>query len=195
MIAFTKPYTILVDMDGVLVWWEKHFLAEMKRRYPHIKVWEFGQRTEADQPLVDKMFYLPEVQSVLRTPGFYSQLEPIEGSKQALEEMKASGLDVAICTSPALRNPTCASDKYDSIKRLYGKSWADEVIIAKKKYRVNGDILIDDKAFVSREADATWTHVRFDQSYNRGDMSRLRITGWNNWESAVQLALESREAA
>ena len=141
------------------------------------------------------MFYLPEVQDVLRTPGFYLSLEPIEGGREALEAMRDAGYDVAICTSPSLRNSTCASDKYEWIKRHYGKSWADTVIITKQKWRVTGDILVDDKANVEGSDRASWSHIRFDQSYNRGDMTRPRMVGWTDWQRAVESTLELRRAA
>jgi len=192
---FRIPPTILVDMDGVLGWWEKHFIAQMKSRYPHVKVWEFGVRTEADQPAINKLFDLPEVQDVLRTPGFYAALKPIAGGFEALEAMRKRGFDVAICTAPSLRNPTCASDKYEWILRNFGSYWADRTIITKEKWRVDADLLVDDKSHVAGTEKARWSHLVFDQSYNRGDMTRPRMLGWTDWERAVYSALHEREKA
>jgi 5'-nucleotidase len=186
--------TILIDMDGVLFWWEKHFINEMRRLHPHIKMIDFGKRTLADQPLIDAIFELEETQEVLRSPGFYASLDPIEGATDALDEMSAEGFDLSVCTSPSLRNRTCASDKFFSLERFYGRKYADTAMILKDKTRARGDLLVDDKLNVRGKLKPEWDHIVFDQSYNRtGDDSRLRMHGWKDWRRAVDSGLKVRE--
>lgn len=184
--------TILVDMDGVLCWWEKHLIKRMNELYPDFPMFEFGTRTEESAHVINGLYETPEMQSVLAEDGFYYALEPIDGAKEALLEMEKLGYDVAICTAPSIRNKTCASDKYNWVIKHYGESWANRVIVTRDKTRVHGDILIDDKSQVRGAQHPSWTHVVFDQSYNRADLNRPRMNGWADWRRAVEEALAAR---
>jgi 5'-nucleotidase len=184
--------TILVDMDGVLAWWEKRFISEMRRRHPNIRMFDFGVRTELDQTYIDKIFDTDEVQDVLRTPGFYLGLDAVAGGRDALFQMRDLGFNVDVCTSPSLRNPTCASDKYHWVERELDRDFARKTIITFDKTSINGDVLVDDKVKVRGFHQPVWTHIVFDQSYNRADQNRPRIIDWGNWHLPVHSVLQQR---
>lgn len=180
---FRKPI-ILIDADNVLYHWEKRFISdvlELDATYPII---EFGQRTGME--MVDKNGREADITVRVKTrPGFYFDLDPIEGARAALEAMEAAGYDVFICTAPSLSNPTCASDKHAAITRDFGRKWADRTIITKDKTLVRGDLLIDDKPEVTGVMDPVWQHVVFDQSYNRHVTDKARLVGWDGWETVL----------
>lgn len=125
------------------------------------------------------------IHQVLAQPGFYAQLVEIPGAKTALERIRKAGHDVRFVTSPWVDNPTCASDKIDWVRRHYGDSWAQRVIITTDKTLVYGDVLVDDKPEVTGSVEPFWEHVLFDQPYNRHQSSRRRIFGWDEWETII----------
>ena len=181
---------VLVDMDGVLAWWEKNLIRRMKAQYPDVPIFEFGERTVAD--LESRSDYQTQFRAILDAPGFYRELEPVEGGLEALQAMRAAGHDVVICTAPSASNPTCGFDKYEWIKEHLGQEWVKRTVIVFDKTLIDGDILIDDKLNVTGSRTPTWTHVIFDQSYNRVP-DRLRMVGWEQWRwalAAVQLQRE-----
>jgi 5'-nucleotidase len=189
--SFARKPIALVDADNVLYHWEKRFIADVLVLDPAYPVIEFGKRTGME--MLDKSGHEPEITVRVKTrPGFYLDLDPIEGAQVALEEMKSAGIEVFICTAPSLSNPTCASDKHAAIKRDFGRFWADRTIITKDKTMVKGDILIDDKPEVHGLLIPEWDHVVFDQSYNRHITDKARLTEWVQWEESLVPVLTRR---
>ena len=176
---------ILVDADNVLYKWEEKFIADVLDIDPTYPIIPLGKRTEMEMRDNDGV----ESELIIKVktrPGFYFELEPIEGAKEALEAMEAAGFRVFICTAPSLSNPTCASDKHAAITRDFGRKWADRTIITKDKTLVHGDALIDDKPEVTGVMQPSWEHFVFDQSYNR-HVANQRINGdWSNWEEVLK---------
>ena len=113
-------------------------------------------------------------------------LQPIEGSLEALTDLASRGDEVYICTSPLLSNPFCVQEKYDWIINHLGKDWTKRMIVTKDKTIIHGDILIDDNPDVKGVQEPTWQHILYSQPYNSQVNSKKRMT-WENWESVIDL--------
>jgi 5'-nucleotidase len=170
---------ILVDMDGVIADWGHAYGESLERhgeaarlipRHADQRTFNLNDgRTEEEKDIIA---------SVMVEPGFYAQLQPIPGAKQALKEAVKAGHDVRIVTSPWVSNPTCASDKLNWIVKHYGSQWGARVVITADKTLVRGDILIDDKPEVKGSLMPEWEHILFDQPYNQ-HVQRRRIVQWD----------------
>ena len=71
------------------------------------------------------------------------------------------------------------------IKEHLGQEFAERTIITRDKTLVYGDILIDDKPEVTGIHTPAWTHVVYDQPYNR-EATANRLT-WNNYKEVLKL--------
>lgn len=170
-----------VDVDEVLAHWNPNYdrhldmhgerAALIPRTAQRLAFNLKEGRTPAEKKLIDE---------IMSTPGFYAELEPIDGGKAALEGMKLLGYEVYLVTSPWLSNPTCASDKLNWIQQHLGRYWAERTIITSHKYMVDVQLLIDDKPEIKNADQARWTQVVFDQPYNR-HVAGPRLNGWGNW--------------
>lgn len=159
---------VLVDYDGVLVYWDKRWDQRLDALgEPAANIPRSWQRTEFDlfTGLTADEHALAE--EMLNVPGYYRDLEPIPGGKAALKRLVAAGHDVWIVTSPWLTNPTCASEKLESVAELFGFEWTRRTIITSDKTLVIGDYLIDDKPKISGAIESPlWRHVLFHGPYN-----------------------------
>ena len=177
---------ILVDLDGVLCDWDANFDRHIIENWAHMP----------DMPLTPQRrsfnFYdgvSPEVangiSAIMNHPGFYAELQPIPGGKQALNQMLSEGHDVHICTAPWLTNPSCASDKLAWVEEHIGEGWAKRVVITKDKTLVRGDILIDDKPEITGSMVPEWEQVFFTQEYNKDIDHIRRINNWAEWRKVL----------
>jgi 5'-nucleotidase len=182
----TNRQHILVDMDGVLCDWSGLFEARLLEHYPHLdfpflrenKTWDMGRGV--DDPGREA------INAIKALKGFYWDLAPIPGGKEALEEMVAMGYDVSICTSPWVPNETCASDKLNWLEHHIGKGWGDRAIITGDKTVVRGDFLIDDRPEIKGIYPPEWEHLVFDATYNRGITDgRRRMNNWSEWKDLI----------
>jgi len=192
-----RGMTVLIDMDNTVVDWDAMFikrycvetratvdegeaLREMVRKRQHFEI-------EANFPadLQDSILH------VIAQPGFYASLETLPGAVEALREMVARGIDVKLVTAPHPVCPgSCASEKYDFLLTTFGSDWIDRMIITRDKTHVMGAVLIDDKPNVSgSNRNPTWTHVLFDQAYNKGVTGKPRLANWADWEKTLKGAM------
>jgi 5'(3')-deoxyribonucleotidase len=135
-----KKLRILVDMDEVLNnlldgWVEylnkRHGLRAEAR---DIKVWDVGcvypalTEEEVNQPLYDN--------------GFWESLVPKPHAVAGLEEMLGDGHEIFIVTASSVYQTLPAKIGW-LLKHYPFLTW-DDVIIARRKQMVSGDVLIDD---------------------------------------------------
>jgi 5'-nucleotidase len=194
-----KGLVVGVDQDEVLYHWNPTFHEDARREYPHINFPFLTQNVSWS--LTDGLDEegVEAVAALMNAPGFYRRLKPIEGAKEALEEMDAEGIHVFIATSPMITNPTCASDKHFSLERDFGHKWAKRAIITEDKTVLDLDFLFDDKpeitGFNTQEGRRpSWEHILFDQPYNRHVNTPLRITHWGEWRDVLEKALHHKYA-
>lgn len=170
---------LLVDMDAVIAHWGAEYdrmldtygdAAASIPRTADQRQWDLNHGRTFEEKVI--------IREIMNTPGFYRNLEPIEGAREALEAAVAAGHDVRIVSAPFVSNPTCASDKVDWIVRHYGADWAARVVLTGDKTVVHGDYLIDDKPVITGSMEPTWEHIVFgDYAYNQ-DADKWRIHVW-----------------
>lgn len=175
---------ILIDMDGVIADFDREFLQRWRTRHPdkfyipleeRITFYVKEQYPEELKPLVIE---------IIREPGFFRDIVPVEGAKEALMEMDGMGLEVFICTSPITAYKNCVLEKYEWVDRVLGSDWVKRVIMTKDKTFVKADYLIDDKPEITGvENPPSWEHILYDRPYNR-EVNKKRIT-WENWKDVI----------
>jgi 5'-nucleotidase len=177
---------ILVDMDGVIADYDGELLQRWRSRHADKFYIPLEERTT---------FYVkdnypeelkPLVAEILLEAGFFRNMLPVPGAKEALEEMQARGLEVFICTSPLSSYKNCVLEKYEWVEEYLGPSWVRQIVLTKDKTIIKGDILIDDKPLITgAEEHPEWEHILYDRPYNKG-VHRRRIT-WDNWRNVLLL--------
>lgn len=176
---------ILVDMDGVIVDFEKRFFDRWRFLHPEKPYIDLRTRT---------LFYIKDeypkeyrefVKAIQEEQGFFENMEPIPGGIEALHEMKEQGHQVFICTSPLTKYENCVGEKFAWVDKHLGRKWVPRVVLTSDKTIVQGDVLIDDRPeIVGVEKHPAWEHILYDQSYNRNVEGRRRLT-WENWKEVL----------
>jgi 5'-nucleotidase len=177
------PRTILVDMDGVLADFQSAILAIWEAEHPHEFTLKESEVTEHDMTQLFPPELRDEFDAIALREGFFRSLPPIEGGREALTEMQRLGLNVRICTAPKKIHRFCVPEKYAWIEEHLGGDWTNRMVMTRDKTLVAGDILIDDKPCVTGSLTPTWTHVLYDQTYNRST-DKPRLT-WQNWKEVL----------
>ena len=175
---------ILVDMDGVISDFDGEFLKRWRERHPEKFYIPMEERT---------VFYVkdqypdelkPLVSEILLEPGFFRNIMPMDGAKEALFEMDQMGIGVFICSSPLSVYTNCVLEKYEWVENYLGSSWVNRIIITKDKTLVKADYLIDDKPEITGvENPPSWEQILYDRPYNR-DANKRRLT-WRNWKDVL----------
>lgn len=188
--VFPDGFTVLVDMDGVLCRWQDRFDKGLRESYPHIPIVPFDQVTSFKTQKFYADEYRAEIAEMMDTPGFYRELEPMDGAVEAIHAMADAGIQVFLCTAPYVTNKTCASEKMEWVETHLGKGYLNRTVITSDKTLVRGDVLIDDKPSISGAMDPIWKHIVFDAPYNRNMTPRL--DHWSEWQTVLaEVARES----
>ena len=175
---------VLVDMDGVLADFEGYLIQRWEQLYPD---------SYKIRPEERKHFYIsrqlpkewrPKLYQIMYAREFFASLPPIPGGKEALNEMRALGWQVHICSSPLIENRTGASEKFAWVEEHLGRDWVGDLILTSDKTLVRGDVLIDDRPELNGVETPTWEHVLYDQVYNRRVKGKRRLT-WENWKEVL----------
>ncbi|MBK9924682.1 MAG: 5'-3'-deoxyribonucleotidase [Anaerolineales bacterium] len=177
---------ILIDMDGVISDFDGEFLKRWQTRHPDKFYIPMEERT---------VFYVkdqypeelkPLVAEILLEPGFFRDMMPMDGAKEALLEMAAMGLEVFICTSPLTTYKNCVLEKFEWVDQFLGPEWVKRIVLTKDKTLVKADYIIDDKPDITGvESKPDWEHILYDRPYNKGG-SKKRLT-WENWKDVLNL--------
>jgi 5'-nucleotidase len=177
--SFTlSPPTILIDMDGVLVDWDKGFLKEWGDR-------PMGLRNKYEMEQCVGEGYSEEAKSVFYQKGFFFNLPPMAGSLEALHAIVSRGYDVKICTRPIL-SPYCVQEKYAWVEKYLGSQWMEKIVMTSDKTIVIGSLLIDDHPAMKGSRVPSWRQVIFDAPYNRGRTDLPRLNSWDQWEKLFE---------
>jgi len=177
---------ILIDMDGVISDYDQEFLQRWRSRHAD----KFYVPVEARTTFYVVDEYPEELKplaaEIVLESGFFRDMVPVPGAKEALEEMRAMGFEVFICSSPLSTYQNCVLEKYEWVEEHLGAAWVRQLILTKDKTVIKGDFLIDDKPLITGAQDPPdWEHIVYDRPYNRGTNKR-RIT-WNNWKDVLVL--------
>lgn len=188
--VFPDGFTVLVDMDGVLCRWQERFDKGLREGYPHIPIFPYEQVTSFKTQKFYADEHRAEISEMMNTPGFYRELEPMEGAVEAIHAMADAGIQVFLCTAPYVTNKTCASEKMEWVETHLGAGYLNRTVITSDKTLVRGDVLIDDKPSISGAMEPVWKHIVFDAPYNRNQTPRL--DRWDEWQTVLaEVARES----
>ena len=175
---------ILVDMDGVIADFDSEFLQRWRSRHPD----KLYIPLEARKTFYVKDSYpeelKPLVAEILLEPSFFRDMLPMPGAKAALEEMRARGFEVFLCTSPLSTYNHCVLEKYEWVEKVLGPAWVRQIVLTKDKTIIKGDFLIDDKPAITGAVDPPeWEHILYDRPYNR-HINKRRLA-WENWKDIL----------
>lgn len=135
---------VLVDCDGPLALFDQAMLDIVfdltGRRYmlEDIKGWEIFESIEIDKPEVRKDAY-----NRIKAKGGCLGIPVNGGAQDGLKALQKKA-DVIICTSPFYGGETWVHEREMWLKEHF-KIDGKEIIHARRKYHIAGDMLIDDK--------------------------------------------------
>lgn len=177
--------TVLVDQDGPLADFDAAVYAVLFDAGYNLDTltrtqWETSN--DIRQQLGDNAANL--IDTARRSAGFYRHLPVVAGAQNAIETLLDHGFHVAVCTTPSLKNPTCASDKLAWIEEHFPKL-KKHFAVAYDKTLVRGAVLVDDKPIVTGSLDPMWQHIRFVTAHHRGidigaNKKTLSMDGWED---------------
>lgn len=189
-----KPI-VLVDMDDVLAEFTEEWLSRYNAEYSDSITAESFDGWDAlscvKPECGEKIF------DYFRAPGIYRHLQPKEGSQQVMQWLVNSGVEVLIVTDSPRgtcytdegvehSNPT--DDKRAWLQEHFPMIDPDNLIVAKKKWFVQGDVLIDDKPSTVEKFQSLGRDVIcMDMPYNQHVNAKLRARTWEEIEYLLTL--------
>jgi 5'-nucleotidase len=169
----------LIDMDSTISDVRGLFTKKWNEKYPERKIKKADITTfytKDSFPKEDEH----SVMEIWRSKGFFFDQEPIKGSIEALKFLN-NVADVCLVTSHLRSNPFCVDEKDSWVEKYLGKDWAKKrLVFAKDKTRVYGNFLIDDKPEITGEKKPFWTHIHYEQPWNRG--FNIKRLNWQNYK-------------
>ena len=185
----TLKMIVLVDIDNTIAHFDGMFLERFKSKYPDQQFIKLEDR-RSFYPVEDYHKLLgidkKELKQIYESKGFFSNLSLIDGAKEALNEMKMEGLKVFLCTSPIGMYENCVLEKFKWVENNLGIEWVDNIILTNDKTLIKGNVLIDDKPnILGVNPTPEWTHIIFDQPYNREIVDKIRLTLWSDWRGVI----------
>ena len=126
---------------------------------------------------------------LLESVGFIRSLPPVDGAIEAIDRLHHDGHDI-VFVSNGTNCPTSGHEKRDWLKFHFSKVWTGYVplILTSDKWRVRGDVLLDDDP---KNLDAARLHptkgLIFHATYNADVVldGIERIYGWDHFLSWV----------
>lgn len=165
---------LLIDMDNTLADWDgclNKRLLTAGYSFPPPRSWDVASRGYPADVLCC-------VYAWINAPNWYRSLPPLPGAKEVLEGLEAQGHSVYLCSSPPPFNPWASQEKRAWVREQLGLFWEPRLILTGDKTQVRGDILIDDRPWISGSVSPTWKHILYHQPYNEG-LLRPRILSWD----------------
>jgi len=184
-----SPPVVLLDMDGVLVDWDRGFL----------QAW--GGRSAVDRSkdyAMEKCVpaeHMQEARAIFHADGFFANLPPMPGAVEAVKRMAEAGYEVLFCTSPVLTSGGCPSEKFEWVRNHFGPGWVSKIVMTSDKTVVRGDVLIDDKPKITGSTRPVWRQLMFAAPYNSGVTDVPRLEAWAEWEAKLTALLSTADVA
>ena len=178
---------VLVDMDNVLVDYEKETKRQLLELYPDICL-----RPDDEAPYIEDLtLNKRDRQLVLDLQyrrGHFLNMPPVEGAVEGWQALIELGYHPQIASAPLSKNYWCIQEKLGWIDQYLGPQAVDEALIAPDKSAYKGFALIDDMPKVRNAEKATWQHVVFNQPYNQQSAAEHRLYGWKDPNLSAILA-------
>lgn len=140
-----KSMDILVDVDGVVADYLTHFLKVashvLQKDFAGTLVdeWDISKALKITKAEEDAVYHY------VAQPGFARALLPIPGAVEAVKQLHAEGHTITFVTSPIRSSPTWDFDRRMWLYDHFGENLIDDIVYARRKHRVIGDVLIDDR--------------------------------------------------
>lgn len=173
-------HTLLLDMDGPLADFDRHFYRRCSER---------GYTFDVDGPEYQQHRYFTEhlpnpserkqARRMVDTAGWFAELPVVPGAQQGVLDLLNAGVEVWVCTKPLEVNPTCHSDKANWILRHF-PPLHDRLIIAPDKSMIAGDVLLDDAPKHEWLDHAPWRPVIFAAPFNADQYPGCRRWTWGD---------------
>ena len=169
---------LLFDLDGVCCNLMKKWLAVYNRDYndhlrpEDITSWDWESFVK---PECGKRIY-----HYLNRPGFFADLEPIEGCVESLGRLAAICELVVVTASPR----QAAGDKIAWVRRHLPMVPKGNIVITHRKDLVRGDFMFDDAPKNLRNHPAV--RILMDYPYNRHFHDCYRVHSWAEAEQLIR---------
>ena len=118
--------------------------------------------------------------------GFFADLDPIEGSREALLTLSQRH-DVYI-VSAAMEIPFSFDAKYKWLQKNFAFIPSSRIVFCGDKNIINADVLVDDRSRHFKQFRGTG--ILFTAPHNNGETAHLRADNWND----VLRILEGRQS-
>jgi 5'(3')-deoxyribonucleotidase len=164
---------LLVDLDNTVADFDRGVIERMKERHgvtPESRTHRYIKEAYPDH-LHD------EVEEIYYEEGFFESLSTIQGAPRALRALQRNGYNITLCSSYLTDHRTTVHEKHEWIEDNIGEQCAKGAVFTRRKDKVRGDYLIDDKPNPRGENQAAWQHILFDQPYNR-ESTKPRVSRW-----------------
>ncbi|PQB04401.1 5' nucleotidase, NT5C type [Aureitalea marina] len=163
---------IFVDMDEVIADSYGHFIRLYNQEFNaslQMKNIHFG---EAWQNVPEE--HQSRVKEYHWEPGFFSDLDPLPGSQEVLEEI-ATIHDVYIATA-ATQFPNSLREKSDWLDHYFPFiHWRNRILCGDKSI-LKGDVLIDDRSYNLESFEGR--SIMFASPHNNGSNSYEKVSSW-----------------
>lgn len=169
---------LLFDLDGICCNLMKKWLAVYNRDYhdnlrpEDITSWDWEKFVK---PECGKRIY-----HYLNRPGFFADLEPIEGCVESLERLAAICELVVVTASPR----QAAGDKIAWVRRHLPMVPRGNIVITHRKDLVRGDFMFDDAP--KNLANHPAIRIMMDYPYNRHFHDCYRVHSWAEAERLIR---------
>ncbi len=183
-----KQPVILVDMDDVLAEFTEEWLRRYNEDYDDTITAEVFDGWDAVNSVKPECGV--NILDYFKAPGIYRHLKPKAGSQAVMQELIDLGAEVMIVTDSPMgctfggqdwkgSNPT--DDKRAWLMEHFPMIPVENVIVARKKWFVIGDVLIDDKpATIEKFQEMNRKIIAMEMPYNRKTPARLRAKTWED---------------
>jgi 5'-nucleotidase len=149
-----KVFTILCDMDGIIVNLFTYWLDAIEQEYgvkvePHeIVRWDLHNCGRLKELGAAKVY------GFLSTPGFFRNAPALPGALEGLKKLHDAGHKIVILSSPS--GPISAKEKLEWLAEKLPWLSDKNIMLANQKTMVKGDILIDDHPDTIVRYSETW---------------------------------------
>lgn len=178
-----KAPTILCDVDEVVADLHTEWLRRYNAKYDDNLT--PADITDWDISKIVKPECGRKVFNFLRMPNLYRHVQPVEGAKEGVAQLRAEGYRVVFVTS-------CVIGSMDQkVRWLLGHGFVRsphsprDLVITRDKALVRGDVLIDDGPH--NVAAFPGHAILVDRPYNRSTRAGFRAEGWTEIVKLVRL--------
>ena len=169
--------TILVDMDDTIENLLKAWVEGVNRAYGRAA--SYDDVTEWNVASAFPGLTWEQVYAIPMRPGFWDTVSLVPGAAEALRRFMEAGHEVLIVTATPFES---VPEKIGGFLFRYFPflSW-DQVIIAGKKQRIKGDVLIDDGVhnLVGGDYVKILMTAPHNKDYDAEANGMIRVSGWD----------------